>query len=131
LSLLAAGEIDHPATINGVEYLIRTQQPDGSWDEPYFTGTGFPGYGIGQRLDEPVPEGQPGYPDHEMPAGFMINYHMYRNCWPLSALGRFRELSNNDDHWPTLGDREAVASEAGEYSPKRAGNRLQRFLKIW
>ncbi len=131
LSLLAAGEIDHPATINGVEYLIRTQQPDGSWDEPYFTGTGFPGYGIGQRLDEPVPEGQPGYPDHKMPAGFMINYHMYRNCWPLSALGRFRELSNNDDHWPTLGDREAVASESGEYSPKRAGNRLQRFLKIW
>lgn len=26
-----------------------------------------------------------------MPAGFMINYHMYRNYWPLMALGRYRD----------------------------------------
>jgi squalene cyclase len=25
-----------------------------------------------------------------MAAGFMINYHMYRNYWPLMALGRYK-----------------------------------------
>ncbi|MEU7738651.1 hypothetical protein AB0B51_37495, partial [Streptomyces griseus] len=26
----------------GVTWLTEAQQADGSWDEPYFTGTGFP-----------------------------------------------------------------------------------------
>jgi len=26
----------------GVDFLLRTQRPDGNWDEPEFTGTGFP-----------------------------------------------------------------------------------------
>jgi len=64
LGLLAAGEVDHQATVEGIEYLVRTQQEDGGWDEPYFTGTGFP-------LD------------------FMINYHLYRDVFPLMALGRY------------------------------------------
>jgi squalene cyclase len=48
----------------GVEFLVRTQRADGSWDEPQFTGTGFPG-------------------------DFSINYHLYRLVFPLSALGRY------------------------------------------
>ncbi len=63
LALLAAGE--RSATVErGVDFLVRTQRPDGGWDEDYFTGTGFPG-------------------------DFYINYHLYRIVFPISALGRY------------------------------------------
>ncbi|WP_298273468.1 squalene--hopene cyclase [Geobacter sp.] len=65
LALQAAGEVDSPAVARGVQYLIDTQKADGTWDEQQFTGTGFPKY-------------------------FMIKYHIYRNCFPLMALGRYR-----------------------------------------
>ncbi len=64
LALLAAGERDSAATQRGVGWLARTQRADGSWDEPQFTGTGFPG-------------------------DFYINYHLYRLAFPISALGRY------------------------------------------
>ncbi len=63
LALLAAGERSE-ATHHGVAYLVATQCEDGSWDEPWFTGTGFPG-------------------------DFYINYHLYRLVFPVTALGRF------------------------------------------
>jgi squalene-hopene/tetraprenyl-beta-curcumene cyclase len=63
LGLLAAGERT-TALERGVEYLIETQDDDGSWDEPWFTGTGFPG-------------------------DFYINYHLYRLVFPVMALGRY------------------------------------------
>ena len=63
LALLAAGERDSSATEGGVRWLAQTQRADGSWDEPQYTGTGFPG-------------------------DFYINYHLYRLAFPLSALGR-------------------------------------------
>ena len=62
--LLAAGERDSKATERGLRWLARTQRADGTWDEPYFTGTGFPG-------------------------DFYLNYHLYRLAFPVSALGRF------------------------------------------
>jgi squalene-hopene/tetraprenyl-beta-curcumene cyclase len=96
LSLLAGmgeGAVGHPAVEAGVRYLAETQKGDGSWDEPHFTGTGFPGYGVGQRLKRLPDPGQVGYQGLEMPAAFMINYHMYRNLWPLTALGRYRNLA--------------------------------------
>ena len=92
LALIAADEGGHEAAIRGVDYLVRTQGDDGSWDEPYFTGTGFPGYGVGQRLDRYLTPDDPGYQGEELPAGFMINYHMYRTYWPLMALGRYRRF---------------------------------------
>jgi squalene-hopene/tetraprenyl-beta-curcumene cyclase len=64
LGLLAAGERDHPATKAGVDWLVRTQTEEGTWDEPWFTGTGFPW-------------------------DFSLNYHLYRHVFPLSALGRY------------------------------------------
>ncbi|MFI5805190.1 squalene--hopene cyclase [Streptomyces sp. NPDC051561] len=64
LALIAAGESDSKATERGVAFLTETQLPDGSWDEPYFTGTGFPW-------------------------DFSINYHLYRQVFPLTALGRY------------------------------------------
>ncbi|GDY28680.1 squalene-hopene cyclase [Gandjariella thermophila] len=63
LALLAAGERGD-AVRRGVAWLVDTQNADGSWDEPQFTGTGFPG-------------------------DFYINYHLYRLVFPVTALGRF------------------------------------------
>ncbi len=90
IALIAAGEVDHPATRRGVQYLLETQQPDGHWDEPYFTGTGFPGYMKGARVERVPGPGERGFQGTELSAGFMINYHLYRNTWPLLALGRYR-----------------------------------------
>lgn len=64
LGLIAGGEAHSEAVRRGVEFLIETQNQDGSWSEPEFTGTGFPGH-------------------------FYINYHFYRNHFPLMALGRY------------------------------------------
>jgi squalene-hopene/tetraprenyl-beta-curcumene cyclase len=64
LALLAAGKRDGTAVDRGVTWLARAQRDDGSWDEPYFTGTGFP-------------------------RDFSINYHLYRIVFPLTALGRY------------------------------------------
>jgi squalene-hopene/tetraprenyl-beta-curcumene cyclase len=64
LALLAAGEHQSAATERGIRWLAQTQRADGSWDEPQYTGTGFPG-------------------------DFYINYHLYRLAFPLSALGRY------------------------------------------
>ncbi|HVA60092.1 MAG TPA: squalene--hopene cyclase [Mycobacteriales bacterium] len=63
LALLAAGERG-PELDRGVEWLAGAQRADGGWDEPQFTGTGFPG-------------------------DFYINYHLYRLVFPVSALGRY------------------------------------------
>jgi hypothetical protein len=41
-------------------------------------------------LDSYLTPDDPGFQGSELPAGFMINYHMYRNYWPLTALGRYR-----------------------------------------
>jgi squalene-hopene/tetraprenyl-beta-curcumene cyclase len=65
LALLASGRHDTSAAQRGIEYLARTQREDGNWDEPQFTGTGFPG-------------------------DFYISYHLYRLSFPLAALGRYR-----------------------------------------
>jgi len=95
LALLAVGDVDSPAVGRGVNYLVTNQNDDGCWEEPYFTGTGFPGYGVGERVDSLPKPGERGYQGLDMPAGFMINYHMYRNYWPLMALGRYARLSNH------------------------------------
>ena len=87
LALLAAGESDSHAVRRGIEYLVATQREDGTWEEPWFTGAGFPGYGVGSRSKRARSQGV------ELPSGFMIKYHLYRNYWPLMALGRFRRCS--------------------------------------
>jgi squalene-hopene/tetraprenyl-beta-curcumene cyclase len=65
IGLLAAGWREEPAVTRGIEHLLNRQATDGSWDEPEFTGTGFP-------------------------CVFYLKYHLYRNYFPLYALARYR-----------------------------------------
>jgi squalene-hopene/tetraprenyl-beta-curcumene cyclase len=63
MALLAADPA-HPAVGRGAGYLAATQRTDGTWDERWFTGTGFP-------------------------SDFMIRYHLYRQVFPVTALARY------------------------------------------
>ena len=63
LALHAAGEADGAAATRGLAWLAGAQRDDGGWDEPQFTGTGFPG-------------------------DFYINYGLYRQVFPVMAMGR-------------------------------------------
>ena len=83
LALVAAGRADSPAA-RRVAHLERTQRDDGGWDEEAFTGCGFPGYGVGEQRGARIRQGR------ELSSGFMLRYHLYRNCFPLLALGRYR-----------------------------------------
>ena len=88
MALLAAScrEFDHTIQ-QGVSFLCNSQRQDGTWDEPWYTGTGFPGYGIGKRIDlEKV--GDQYSQGAELARGFMLNYNLYRHYFPLIALGR-------------------------------------------
>ena len=101
IALLSAGEILNPVVSRGVQYLLNTQDEDGSWEEPYFTGTGFPGYGTGQKPDRYLEPGDHRYQSEELSAGFMLNYHMYRIYWPLTALGRYKnEILRTEENDP-------------------------------
>jgi squalene-hopene/tetraprenyl-beta-curcumene cyclase len=61
MGLCAFDDPHRPSLVRGTRYLIRTQNPDGTWTELETTGTGFP------RV-------------------FYLKYDMYRNSWPLLAL---------------------------------------------
>jgi squalene-hopene/tetraprenyl-beta-curcumene cyclase len=91
LGLLAVGSHEYDDPIRrGLAWLIRTQRDDGTWDEPQYTGTGFPGYGVGERRDL-AQKNQTLRQSTELSRAFMINYNLYRHYFPLSALGRARE----------------------------------------
>jgi squalene-hopene/tetraprenyl-beta-curcumene cyclase len=65
LGLLAGDEAVSASLLRGARYLLDTQGGDGAWDERAFTGTGFPRH-------------------------FYLRYDMYRNYFPLMALGALR-----------------------------------------
>ncbi|MEH2416276.1 squalene--hopene cyclase [Nostoc sp.] len=71
IGLLAAGEATGKLALDvierGIDYLVATQQPDGTWFEADFTGTGFPCH-------------------------FYLKYHMYQQYFPLIALGRYQAV---------------------------------------
>jgi squalene-hopene/tetraprenyl-beta-curcumene cyclase len=67
LGLLAAGDTRSDCVARGIAYLMRTQKSDGSWDEKFFTGTGFP------RV-------------------FYLMYHLYRQYFPLLALTTYQKV---------------------------------------
>jgi squalene-hopene/tetraprenyl-beta-curcumene cyclase len=63
LGLLSSSGVEDASLQAGLGWLLEHQNEDGTWDEPYFTGTGFPG-------------------------DFYIKYHEYRNYFPALALAR-------------------------------------------
>ncbi|MEH2139880.1 squalene--hopene cyclase [Nostoc sp.] len=71
IGLLAAGEATGKLALEaierGISYLVATQQPDGTWFEADFTGTGFPCH-------------------------FYLKYHLYQQYFPLIALGRYQAV---------------------------------------
>ncbi len=91
IALIAAGEACHGSVKWGVEFLLQRQQDNGTWDEPQFTGCGFPGYGPGDQPERYEPLDGPNSQGPELSAAFMINYHLYRNYFPLWALGRYAQ----------------------------------------
>lgn len=83
---------DVKAIADGVQFLIERQK-DGTWEEPEYTGTGFPGYGVGATiklgdplLEERLKQGA------ELSRAFMINYNLYRHYFPLMAMGRVKKM---------------------------------------
>ena len=80
LGLLAAGEADSPEVRAGIEFLVGTQKPDGTWAEDAFTGTGFP------RV-------------------FYLKYHLYPVYFPLMALGRYAQARGRKPAHPGRGFR--------------------------
>jgi squalene-hopene/tetraprenyl-beta-curcumene cyclase len=64
---LAAGDTRSESVSHGITYLLRMQKRDGSWDEPGYTGTGFP------RV-------------------FYLAYHLYRDYFPLLALTTYSKV---------------------------------------
>jgi squalene-hopene/tetraprenyl-beta-curcumene cyclase len=67
MGLLAANDTRSDCVARGIAYLLRTQKKDGSWEEPSYTGTGFP------RV-------------------FYLMYHMYREYFPLIALTTYKKV---------------------------------------
>jgi squalene-hopene/tetraprenyl-beta-curcumene cyclase len=70
MGLMAAGHRDSDGVARGIDYLVRLQHEDGSWNEEYWTGTGFPGV-------------------------FYLRYHLYGTYFPLLALSFF--TGDDDD----------------------------------
>jgi len=90
MALIAAGgEPLAGALGRGFEYLSKTQRLDGTWDEPVYTATGFPGYGVGARIDLRDPLlGEKLGQGAELSRGFMISFNLYRHYFPIIALAR-------------------------------------------
>ena len=72
MALMAIYGPEDTGVLRGIRYLIDTQLPSGTWEEPWFTGTGFP------RV-------------------FYLRYHLYRLYFPIMCLGRW--LRESSSQW--------------------------------
>jgi squalene-hopene/tetraprenyl-beta-curcumene cyclase len=77
MGICACGDLDRVSVQRGLRYLISTQRPDGAWDEPQITGTGFP------RV-------------------FYLKYDMYRQNFPLLALATYVNYRSGLGHYPSF-----------------------------
>ena len=85
LGLIAAGGIACNSVADGIRWLTMKQRRDGGWDESVTTGTGFPGV-------------------------FYISYHLYRDYFPLLALGTYaKSLAGGGVSELAMRDEVAVA----------------------
>ncbi|HEY3324533.1 MAG TPA: terpene cyclase/mutase family protein [Planctomycetota bacterium] len=67
MGLISAGQGHSKAVQRGVKYLLDTQTPEGTWEEQWWTGTGFPKV-------------------------FYMKYHYYRHYFPMMALAQYRDF---------------------------------------
>ena len=89
MALFAAGDESSENVGRGVDYLLRTQQYDGSWRDSFWTGTGFPEV-------------------------FYLRYHLYATYFPLWALSLWREAEARRGSQARHGKAEAaIAAWAG------------------
>ncbi len=77
MGICACGDLDRPSMQRGLRFLLSSQKPDGSWDEPQITGTGFPGV-------------------------FYLKYDMYRQNFPLLALATYVNCRSKLDSPPSF-----------------------------
>jgi len=77
IGLLASAGVEDSAVKKAVAYLVHRQEADGSWSEPEFTGTGFPGV-------------------------FYLKYHLYRNSFPVYALARYSNQSRKVEDYAAV-----------------------------
>ena len=68
MGLMAVFGPEDQAVEHALQWLCETQNAEGSWDEAWFTGTGFPEV-------------------------YYLRYHLYRLYFPLMALARHRRLT--------------------------------------
>jgi len=93
MALLAANRPqDEEAIERGCLFLIE-RQSEGTWTETEYTGTGFPGYGVGQtiKLSDPLLSARL-MQGPELSRAFMLRYDLYRHYFPMMALGRAAKL---------------------------------------
>ena len=96
MGLLAFGEPHRASVQRGIGYLVRTQELEGSWSEAETTGTGFP------RV-------------------FYLKYDMYRNTWPLLALGTYQKCVAKNE--PVTQRQNSAADSKGHPSGNGHANR--------
>ena len=77
MGLCACGDLDRASIQRGLRFLLSLQKPDGSWDEPQITGTGFPKV-------------------------FYLKYDFYRQNFPLLALATYVNYRNGLGHRPSF-----------------------------
>jgi squalene-hopene/tetraprenyl-beta-curcumene cyclase len=72
MGLLAAGDLRSDCVARGVQWLLQHQNEQGTWDDDWFTGTGFP-------------------------CVFYLRYHMYPEYFPLIALATYQKKAGAGD----------------------------------
>jgi squalene-hopene/tetraprenyl-beta-curcumene cyclase len=77
MGICACGDLDRPSIQRGLRFLLSSQKPDGSWDEPQITGTGFPKV-------------------------FYLKYDFYRQNFPLLAFATYANYRNGVGHPPSF-----------------------------
>jgi squalene-hopene/tetraprenyl-beta-curcumene cyclase len=88
MALFAFQDTASDCVRRGVDYLLRTQQYDGSWLDEHWTATGFPKV-------------------------FYLRYHLYATYFPLWALSLYRRAAVS----PAVGARSEVTASAAVAVP--------------
>jgi len=104
MGLCAFDDPSRESIKRGIEYLVRTQNKDGSWTEHETTGTGFPKV-------------------------FYLKYDMYRNSWPLLALATYRKLLTGFNGAPGLAGNGDTQFDPDLFAPASRSQKQSEVLR--